>query len=71
MFSQIIEGIPVESNVPLPPEQLLQICRDCTQSRSWEGRRIGRLEIVRQDDSFCVRIYDMPVLQYIPRQIQK
>ncbi|HWR39571.1 MAG TPA: hypothetical protein VN611_08710 [Patescibacteria group bacterium] len=68
MYTQIIEGIPVEADPQMSPKQLRQICRNIRRAWRWEGRSLGRMEIVRQEDAFFVRIYEAPVIRVYPSQ---
>ncbi|MBP2661332.1 MAG: hypothetical protein H6Q69_4364 [Firmicutes bacterium] len=47
MCNTIIHGIPVESDPSLSTEEINKLVCEVIQSWTWEGRKLGKVEIIR------------------------
>ena len=63
---QIIQGIPVEIDLSLPQEAVNQLVGDVFLSWQWEGRRLGKIELIKVEDGVNVCAYEQPCVQFVP-----
>jgi hypothetical protein len=62
----IIQGIPVTADSSLSQEQINQLVSELKQTWTWEGRQVGRIEIICAGPMIHLLAYDPPVFQCIP-----
>ncbi|SDF52996.1 hypothetical protein [Sporomusa acidovorans] len=66
MLTTIIQGIPVATDPSLLPEQINLIIAELKQDWAWEGRQVGRVEVVCSGQMIHIVSYEKPVFQCIP-----
>ena len=66
VYTAIIQGIPVATDPSLLPEQINLIIAELKQAWAWEGRQVGRVEIVCSEQMIHIVSYEKPVFQCIP-----
>jgi hypothetical protein len=66
MHTTIIQGIPVATDPSLLPEQINLIISELKQTWAWEGRQVGRVEIICAGQMIHIVSYEKPILQCIP-----
>jgi hypothetical protein len=62
----IIDGIPVVADPALPREKINKLVTEVTQSWSWEGRQLGRIELISDGQLIHVCSYEKPSVQIFP-----
>jgi len=62
----IIQGIPVHADPALSPEDTNKIAMDLIQSWAWEGRPLGRIEIIYDRKRIHIVTYEKPSTKVIP-----
>jgi len=66
MCNTIIHGIPVESDPSLSTEEINKLVCEVIQSWTWEGRKLGKVEIIRDGQWMQVYSYEQPFIQLVP-----
>ncbi len=66
-----IQGIPVETDPSLSREQINKLVCEVVQSWTWEGRQLGRIELIRDGHLVHVCSYEQPSIQIVPCEIIK
>lgn len=66
MCNTIIHGIPVESDPSLSLEEINKLVCEVIQSWTWEGRKLGKVEIIRDGQWMQVHSYEQPSIQLVP-----
>lgn len=66
MCTTIIQGIPVAADPSLPQEQISQLVSELKQTWTWEGRQVGRVEIICAGQMIHLLTYEKPAFQCIP-----
>ncbi len=66
MCTIIVQGIPVAADCLLSQEQINQLVTEVKQTWTWEGRQVGRIEIIRAEEMIHLLAYEPPVFQRIP-----
>ena len=66
MCNTIIHGIPVESDPSLSTEEINKLVCEVIQSWTWEGRKLGKVEIIRDGQWMQVHSYEQPSIQLVP-----
>ncbi len=66
MCTIIVQGIPVAADCSLPQEQINQLVAELKQTWTWEGRQVGRIEIICAEEMIHLLAYEPPVSQRIP-----
>lgn len=67
----IIHGIPVIANQALPREKINAIISDLIQTWTWEGRQLGKVELVSDGHLIHVCAYEKPSIQYVSLKSNK
>lgn len=65
MNTTIIQGISVEADPTLSQEQISQLISELKHTWTWEGRQIGRVEIIRDGQTLNLLTYEKPVLKSV------
>lgn len=66
MCNTIIHGILVESDSSLSGEEINNLVYEVIQSWTWEGKKLGKIEIIRDGQWMQVRSYEQPFIQLVP-----
>lgn len=66
MSTTIIQGISVAADSSLSKEQINQLVSELKQTWTWEGRQIGRVEIICVGQMLHLLTYEKPTFQCIP-----
>lgn len=66
MVTPIVQGIPVATDPTLLPEQINLIVAELKRDWAWEGRQVGRIELIREGEKIYVVSYEKPVFQCLP-----
>lgn len=64
----IIQGVPVAADPALDREKINALALDVIQSWNWEGRELGRIELIRDAQSIHVCAYEKPSIRRIPNK---
>lgn len=67
----IIHGIPVMANPALPREEIKELISDLIQTWAWEGKQLGKVELVSDGQLIHVCPYEKPSIQYVPLKSNK
>ncbi|MCC5468148.1 hypothetical protein [Pelosinus baikalensis] len=67
----IIHGIPVMADPALPREEINALISDLIQTWTWEGRQLGKVELVSDGQLIHVCCYEKPSIQYFPLKSNK
>jgi hypothetical protein len=62
----IIHGIPIVADPALPWEKINKLVAEVIQSWVWEGRQIGRIELISDGQLIHVCSYEKPSVQIFP-----
>lgn len=62
----IIHGIPVLAAPALPREEVKEIISDLIETWAWEGRQLGKVELVSDGQLIHIYSYEKPSIQYVP-----
>ncbi|MBP2628431.1 MAG: hypothetical protein H6Q68_3142 [Firmicutes bacterium] len=66
MNTTIIQGISVAADPSLSQEQISQLVSELKHTWTWEGRQIGRVEIICAGQMLNLLTYEKPVFKRIP-----
>ncbi len=66
MCNMLIHGIPVESDPSLSPEEIHKLVCEVIQTWIWEGRKLGKVEIIRDGQWMQVYSYEQPFIKKVP-----
>lgn len=61
-----IAGIPVRADMSLSREEINKLVYEIIQDSTWEGRPLGRIELIRDKQRIHVCSYEQPVTQLVP-----
>lgn len=61
-----IAGIPVGADPSLSLEEIKQLVYDIVQAWAWEGRQLGKVELIRAGQWVHICSYEKPVTQLVP-----
>lgn len=64
-----IAGIPVRADLSLSSEEIRQIVCEISQAWTWEGRQLGRIELIRVGQWVHICSYEQPVTQLVPAKL--
>lgn len=64
-----IAGIPVRADPSLPPEEINQIVNEVIQTWTWEGRKLGKIELSCDGHWVHICSYEEPFTQLVPAKI--
>lgn len=67
----VIHGIPVMADPALPKEEINELISDLIQTWAWEGRQLGKVELVSDGQLIHVCSYEKPSIQYVPLKRNK
>lgn len=67
----IIHGIPVLADPALPREEISELICDLIQTWAWEGRQLGKVELLTDGQLIHVSSYEKPSIQYVPLKNNK
>lgn len=62
----IIQGIPVHADPALSSEDMNKISMDLIRSWAWEGRPLGRIELIYDKKQIHIVTYEKPSSKVIP-----
>lgn len=71
MSTMIVQGIPVATDSLLSQQQIHQLVSELKQTWTWEGRKIGRIEMRCAGRMIHLLVYENPVLQCIPLNLSE
>jgi len=75
MYSQLryltIQGIAVAADASLSCHQINKFVGEVVQSWAWEGRQLGRIELIRDGQRIHVCSYEQPSIQVVSCEITK
>ncbi|HWR43710.1 hypothetical protein [Sporomusa sp.] len=66
MCTTIVQGIPVAADSSLSQDQISQLVSELKQTWTWEGRQVGRIELICAGQMIHLLAYEKPVFQCIP-----
>ncbi|SDN02470.1 hypothetical protein SAMN04488502_110109 [Dendrosporobacter quercicolus] len=61
-----IEGIPIRADPSLSPQEVRQTVYEILQDWTWEGRHLGKIELIRNGQWVHICSYEKPITQLIP-----
>lgn len=61
-----IAGIPVRADPSLSPKEIRRIVAEVLQAWTWEGRNLGKIELIRAGHWVHICSYEQPYVQLIP-----
>jgi len=61
----IIQGIPVVADPSLPRNKIKQLVCDIIQTWKWEGKELGKIELICDGQLIHVISYEKPVVQLV------
>lgn len=64
----IIQGIPVAADSALPENTIKRLVGELIKAWKWEGRELGRIELIFDGHIIHVFSYGKPAVQLIPLQ---
>ncbi len=62
----IIHGIPVIAGSSLPWPETSELVSELVQEWAWEGRELGRIELMSDGQSIRICAYTKPVVKLVP-----
>jgi hypothetical protein len=62
----IIHGIPVVADPALSWEKINKIVAELVQTWAWEGRQLGKIELISDGQLVHVYSYEKPSIQFFP-----
>ena len=62
----IIQGVPVLADPSLSPEAIRKIAMELIQSWAWEGRSLGKIELICDKNWIHACTYEKPSTKVIP-----
>ncbi|SDE13728.1 hypothetical protein [Sporomusa acidovorans] len=65
----IIQGIPVMADPALSRKKINQLVCDIIKTWKWEGKELGKIELIYDGQLIHVISYEKPVVQLVPLQI--
>jgi hypothetical protein len=64
-------GIPVDADAGISREETRRILCELAREWAWEGRQLGRVELISDGQFVQVCSYEKPVVTVIPRKTPK
>ncbi|WP_371371051.1 hypothetical protein [Sporomusa aerivorans] len=61
-----VSGIPVRADMSLSREEINKLVYEIIQDFAWEGRLLGRIELIRDKHRIHVCSYEPPITQLVP-----
>lgn len=61
-----IHGIPVKTDPSLSWEEIHNLVCEVVQAWTWEGRELGKIELIRDGQLVHVCAYDKPSITLVP-----
>lgn len=65
-MNTIIKGISVTNESALPQEEAIKIVSKLIRDWAWEGKQLGKIELIRDGAWIRVCSYEQPSIQIIP-----
>ena len=62
----IIKGIPVTTDLTLPQEEMIRIVSKLIKDWAWEGKELGKIELIRDGAWIRICSYEQPFIQIVP-----
>ena len=62
----VIKDIPVSASPSLSRAEMTQLWQEISQAWTWEGRQLGRIELIRDGQWVHVCSYEKPAIQTVP-----
>ncbi|MDF2524404.1 MAG: hypothetical protein K0R31_2045 [Clostridiales bacterium] len=62
----IIHGIPVLADSTLSREKINKLVSDLVQTWKWEGRQLGKIELINDGKMIHVYSYEKPSIKFVP-----
>ncbi len=62
----IIHGVPVAADPTLSWEEINALVSELIQDWTWEGRQLGRVELIRDGQMIHICSYDNPSVTCVP-----
>ncbi|MCM0759783.1 hypothetical protein M7775_14580 [Sporomusa sphaeroides DSM 2875] len=62
----IIDNIPVEASPSLSRAEITKLLQEINRDWNWEGRQLGRVELIRDVQCVHIHAYEKPSIQIIP-----
>ncbi|MBU2704006.1 hypothetical protein Ga0466249_005158 [Sporomusaceae bacterium BoRhaA] len=66
-----IKGIPIRADPSLSPKEIHQIVCEIVQEWTWEGRKLGKIELICAGGWVHICSYEKPIIQLIPAKYVK
>ena len=67
----VIHGIPVVADPALPREKINELVSDLIQTWAWEGRQLGKIELINDGQLILVCSYEKPSIKLVPLKNNK
>jgi hypothetical protein len=61
-----IHGIPITSDPSLSWEEVSKIVEELVHTWNWEGRKLGKIELIRDGPWIRIYTYKTPLMQLVP-----
>lgn len=65
-MNTIIQGISVTADSALPQEETIKIVSKLMEDWAWEGKQLGKIEIIRDGAWIRICSYGQPSIQLVP-----
>ncbi|MBP2627711.1 MAG: hypothetical protein H6Q68_2422 [Firmicutes bacterium] len=65
-MNTIINGIPVTTDPALSQEETIRIVSKLIKDWSWEGKQLGKVELIRDGAWIHICSYEQPCIQIVP-----
>jgi len=62
----IIHGIPVVTDPALSREEINRIVYELVQTWAWDGRQLGKIELIRDGQLIHICSYEKPSIKFVP-----
>lgn len=67
----IIHGIPVVADPALSREEINRIVYELVQTWAWDGRQLGKIELIRDGQLIHICSYEKPSIKLVPLKNSK
>ena len=67
----IIHGIPVVADPTLSREEINRIVYELVQTWAWDGRQLGKIELIRNGQLIHICSYEKPSIKLVPLKNSK
>jgi len=65
-MNTIIQGISVTTDPTLTQEETIKIVSKLIKDWTWEGKKIGKVELIRDGEWIHICSYEQPSIQIVP-----